>query len=34
MDRLDQADFGIDDATYQALRAWVDQTRDTLARRP
>lgn len=34
MDRLDQADFGIDDAAYQALRAWVDQTRDTLERRP
>lgn len=34
MDSLDQADFGIDDAAHQALRAWVDQTRDTLERRP
>ena len=32
--RLEQADFGIDDADYQALRAWVDQTRETLERRP
>ena len=34
INRLDQADFGIDDAAYRALRAWVDQTRDTLERRP
>ncbi len=26
MNRLDQADFGIEDADYLALRAWVDQT--------
>ena len=34
INRLDQADFGIDDAAYQALGAWVDQTRDTLERHP
>ena len=34
MNRLDQADFGIEDADYLALRAWVDQTRETLERRP
>lgn len=34
INRLDQADFGIDDPAYQALRAWVYQTRDTRERRP
>jgi hypothetical protein len=34
MNRLDQADFGIEDADYLALRAWVDETRETLERRP
>lgn len=34
IDRLDQAEFGVDDAAYHALRSWVNQTRSTLERHP
>ncbi len=34
IDRLDQAEFGIDTAPYQALRSWVNQTRIALEQRP
>lgn len=34
IDRLDQAEFGVDAAGYEALRSWVNQTRVALGRHP
>jgi hypothetical protein len=32
IDRLDREEFGVDTATYKALRSWVNQTRSDMSR--